>query len=114
MGAGDDAVIAGFIAQGTSEKRILVRGLGPSLADKGVTGALADPVLELYDGAGNLITTNDNWMDNSNQQEIIDTGIAPTSASASFILTKVPATMPGAEYTAVMRCAAAPTGAGLI
>ena len=114
VGAGDDAVIAGLIAQGTSEKRILVRGLGPSLADKGVTGVLADPVLELYDGAGNLITTNDNWMDNSNQQEIIDTGIAPASASESVILTKVPATMQGAEYTAVMRGAGDAIGVGLI
>jgi len=114
VGEGDDAVIAGFIAQGGPEKRILIRALGPSLAESGVTDALVDPTLELYDGTGTLIATNDNWRDNSNQQEIIDTGIPPSSDSESVILMRIPATEDGAAYTAVMRGAAESTGVGLL
>ncbi len=61
VGAGDDALIAGFITQGGPTKRILVRALGASLASSGIDNALGDPVLDLYDGTGALIATNDNW-----------------------------------------------------
>lgn len=114
VGAGDDAVIAGFIAQGGPEKRVMIRALGPSLADLNVAGVLADPVVELYDEAGNLIATNDNWQDNSNQQEIIDTGIAPTAQEESVILIRVPASDSGVAYTAVMRGVGDATGVGLL
>jgi hypothetical protein len=114
VGTGDDAVIAGFIAKGGTEKRVMIRAIGPSLADKGVTGELADPTLELYDANSNLITSNDNWADNYNQQEIIDTGIAPTSENESVILMRLPSTADGTAYTAVMRGAADSTGVGLL
>jgi hypothetical protein len=114
VGAGDNAVIAGFIAKGGPEKRIMVRAIGPSLADKGIAGELADPTLELYDLDGNLIATNDNWADNYNEQEIIDTGIAPSSPKESVILMKVPSTTDGTAYTAVMRGAGDTVGVGLL
>lgn len=114
VGTGDDAVIAGFIAKGGSQKRILIRALGPSLADKGVTGSLNNPTLELYDADGALIATNDNWMDNYNRQEIIDTGIAPTAETEAAILMLLPSTDEGVAYTAVMRGAADSTGVGLL
>lgn len=114
VGAGDDAVIAGFIAQGEAEKRVLIRALGPSLAEMNVSGVLADPVVELYDGAGTLIATNDNWQDNSNQQEIIDTGLPPVTEQESVILMKVPASVAGIAYTAVMRGMDDSTGVGLL
>jgi hypothetical protein len=114
VGAGDDVVIAGFIAQGGPEKRVMIRALGPSLTGSGIADALADPTLDLYDGSGNLIATNDNWQDNANQQEIIDTGIAPMSANESVIVMKLPATAEGVAYTAVMRGASDSTGVGLL
>jgi hypothetical protein len=114
VGQGDDVVIGGFIAQGTANKRVMIRAIGPSLTDQGVSGALADPVVDLYDASGNLIATNDNWADNANQQEIIDTGIAPTSANESVILMQLPATTDGAAYTAVMSGANNTTGVGLL
>jgi len=114
VGTGDDAVIAGFIAKGGPQKRIMIRAIGPSLADKGVTGSLNDPTLDLYDSDGALIATNDNWMDNYNRQEIIDTGIPPTADTEAAILMLLPSTDEGVAYTAVMRGAADSTGVGLL
>ncbi|MDP9003913.1 MAG: peptidylprolyl isomerase, partial [Verrucomicrobiota bacterium] len=58
VGTGDDAMIGGFIMRGPAPKRLMIRGIGPS---SGLAGALADPVLELHDGTGAIIATNDNW-----------------------------------------------------
>jgi hypothetical protein len=114
VGSGDDVMIAGFITRGGPTKRMMIRALGSSLASSGIEDALADPVLELYDGAGSLIATNDNWRDNANQQEIIDTGIPPNFDSESVILMQVPSDDTGIPYTAVMRGANDTTGVGLL
>lgn len=114
VGADDDAVIAGFIAKGDAEKRVMIRAIGPSLAAKGVSGELADPILELYDSDGNLIATNDNWMDNYNRQEIIDTGNPPESDNEAVILMKLPTTIDGTAYTAIMRGTNDASGVGLL
>ena len=66
---GDNVLIGGLIITGTQPKTVIVRAIGPSLP---LAGALADPTLELHDGAGTLIASNDNWMDAPNKQEIID------------------------------------------
>ena len=60
---GNNVLIGGFVIGGTGPKRILLRGMGPSLTSAGVPGALADPTIELRDHAGALITMNDNWKD---------------------------------------------------
>ena len=61
VGTGDNILIAGFNVAGTGTKQLLIRAVGPTLADFGVTGTLVDPKLELYSGAGVKITENDNW-----------------------------------------------------
>ncbi len=114
VGSGDDASIAGFITRGGQMKRMLIRGLGASLVSSGIANALSDPVLELYDRDGVLIASNDNWEDNANQQEIIDSGLAPTAESESVILLRVPSDDAGIPYTAVLRDANGTTGVGLI
>src|SRR5207237_783174 len=58
---GDNVMIGGFIIQGTQPKRVIVRAIGPELTQYGVPNALADPTLELHNGTGALIATNDNW-----------------------------------------------------
>ena len=58
---GDDVVIGGFIVQGTEPKRVIIRAIGPELTQYGVPNALANPTLELHDGTGALIASNDNW-----------------------------------------------------
>jgi hypothetical protein len=114
VGSGDDAVIAGFITRGGATKRMMIRALGSSLASNGIADALADPILDLYDGTGALIASNDNWQENANEQEIIDTGLSPTSESESVILLQVPSDEAGVPYTAVLRGADETTGVGLL
>ena len=60
---GDSVPIGGFIVTGLSPKKVIVRGIGPSLAAFGVAGALADPTLELHAADGSVINSNDNWKD---------------------------------------------------
>lgn len=56
VGAGDNVLIGGFIITGTGDKNVIVRAIGPSLGAAGLAGALADPVLELHDQTGAIIT----------------------------------------------------------
>ena len=114
VGENDDTVVAGFIARGGLEKRMMIRALGPSLVASGVSDVLVDPVLELYDDSGLLLASNNDWRENPNQQEIIDTGAAPGVESEAAILLQLPTDEAGRGYTAVMRGSAATTGVGLI
>jgi hypothetical protein len=104
----DDTLIAGLIAQGDTPKRAIVRAIGPSLSQFGVPGAVADPVLTLFDASGNQIGQNDNWQ-STQQQEIIDTHLAPTNSLEAAIVV----TLPPANYTAVVTANGTP-GVGLV
>lgn len=97
---GDNAMIAGFIVQGTDAKRVIVRAIGPSLQANGgpFPGRLADPTLELYSQDSDApIATNDDWK--QNQAEVEATGVAPTNDKESAIVRSL---VPGL-YTAVVR-----------
>ena len=107
VGTGDNVLIAGFIVTGKGSKRIVVRGIGPSLP---VAGALADPELELYNADGQIIAANNNWRDAANRQEIIDTTLAPSHDAEAAILMRVE---PG-NHTAVVRGTSGSTGVGLV
>ena len=54
-------LISGFVLAGTAPRQFLVRGVGPTLASLNVAGALANPVLSVFDTAGRQIANNDNW-----------------------------------------------------
>lgn len=96
---GDQVPIAGFIVTGTDAKKTIVRGLGPSLSDKGVSNVLGDPTLELHDSSGTR-AFNDNWQD-SQAQAIKDSSVPPTNDFESAIVDDLPAG--NAEYTAILR-----------
>ena len=83
VGTGDNVLIGGFIVTGTQAKKVIVRGIGPSLP---ITGVLADPLLELHDSTGAIIASNDNWVDSPNKQAIIDSTIPPTNDKEPAIL----------------------------
>ena len=108
---GSNVMIGGFIIQGTSNQTVLIRAVGPNLANYGVTGVLANPTLELHKSSDNsIIATNDNWGTASNAAAITATGLAPVSPLESAILISLP---PGA-YTAVVSGANGGTGVGII
>ena len=84
VGSADKVSIAGFIVTGNTPKKVIVRGLGPSLTTKGVQDPIADPVLELHKPDGTVIT-NDDWK-TTQQAAIQATGIAPADDRESAIV----------------------------
>jgi hypothetical protein len=94
---GDNVMIGGFILSGQSSK-VLVRAIGPELTAAGVPGALQDTLLELRDGAGNLVAENDDWR-TTQEQEIKDTTVPPKDDRESAIVK----TLSPGGYTAIVR-----------
>jgi len=117
VGPEDKVAIGGFIVGGTGSKKIFLRAMGPSLSQSGLTGVLADPVLELHDETGALIGTNDNWETTqlggvivADQVEAIRaTTIPPNDPAEAAIVADL---NPGA-YTAVVRGTGSEAGLGL-
>ncbi|MGI8431539.1 MAG: fibronectin type III domain-containing protein [Chthoniobacterales bacterium] len=105
---GTGVMIGGFIVQGTAPKTLVLRAIGPSLAQAGVTGALSDPVLDIRDSSGALIATNDSW-NQVNGEALLALGLAPSdSREASLILT-----LPAGSYSAIVRGNGAGRGVAL-
>lgn len=110
MLSGDNALIGGMIATGTSSKKVIIRAIGPTLNDFGVTGALQDPTLELYQGS-TLLTSNDNWRLSLQQAEIQNSGFAPGKDAESAIIATL---TPNQNYTAIVRGKDGSTGVGIV
>ncbi|MFL6537631.1 MAG: matrixin family metalloprotease, partial [Chthoniobacterales bacterium] len=110
IGTGDNVMIAGFQVQGGSSKKVIVRALGPSLTQYGVQGALANPLLELHDSSGALVSSNDDWSSSSQKLEIIASTDAPPNPLDSAIV----ATLAPGSYTAIVRGVNGLTGIGLV
>lgn len=109
IGTGDEVLIGGLIVQGATGKKVIVRALGPSLAGS-VTGALGDPVLEMYNSAGQLLASNDNWSTSPQQAEIVASTMQPARSAESAIVT----TLAPGSYTAIVRGANNSSGVGLV
>jgi hypothetical protein len=106
---GESVGIGGFIITGSAPKRLLLRAIGPSLTQVGVTDVLANPVLELR-GPGSFATiTNDNWRE-TQEAEIQATGIPPSNNLESAIV----ATLAPGPYTAIVRGNGNTSGVGLV
>lgn len=106
----DDILIGGFIIGGAQTKTVVVRGMGPTLGDGGVSNFLVDPTLELRDGSGNLVATNDNWQQGPNAAAIQAAGLAPAHPSEAALQ----ATINPGNYTALVRGVNGTTGVGLV
>jgi hypothetical protein len=109
VGTGDNAAIAGFIVTGPAPKPVVIRGIGPSL-DMDPAGRLNDPTIDLYNAAGELIRSNDNYQDSPGLFLIERFGLAPSDSREAAM---APVLDPG-SYTAVLRGANNTTGVGLI
>jgi N-acetylneuraminic acid mutarotase len=110
----DDVMIGGIIVGGGTAgatTTVVVRAIGPSLP---ISGALADPTLELRDGNGGLVAFNDDWKtraDGSSQQAEIEATTIPPSANQESALRQV---LAPDNYTAIVRGKNNTTGIALV
>jgi len=116
VGTNAGVLIAGLVVGGNAPKTVLVRAVGPALADFGVAGALADPILTLIDGAGRVVAANDDWQTGNNA---VDIATAATrvgafqfksgSRDAALLVTLAPG-----SYSAQVSGAGGTTGVALV
>jgi len=109
---GNNVMIGGFILGGNgATTRTVVRGIGPSLAQFGLSPLLANPTLELHDGNGMTIATNDNWQDDPVQAtQLSNNGLAPSDPNEAAIFMLLP---PG-QFTAILAGKNGGTGIGVV
>jgi hypothetical protein len=110
IGQGDAAMVGGFVIQGSGEKTVLIRGLGPSLAAAGIQDALPDPRLILFDADGNQLALNDNWENGAEADLIRMLPWVPTHPLESALLMSLPA----GAYTASVDGADGASGVGMV
>lgn len=114
---GSGTMIAGFVVGGSGKKKILIRGLGPSLVSRGVANAVMDPRITLYrHGQSEPIGQNDNWADASNAADISvsaqlvgATPLGSSSKDASMLVE-----LSGGVYTAHIANGDASEGVALV
>lgn len=108
----DQVMIGGFIfGNGNADSPVIVRGLGPSLSQSGLSNALADPMLELRDSNGTLLVANNNWEEHPTQAvQLTAHGLAPSDPLESAIFAVL---QPGA-FTAIVAGMDGGIGLGLV
>jgi hypothetical protein len=110
VGTGDDSLIGGFIVTGNGSQVVLLRALGRSLTSSGISHAVADPMLTLYDSSGEVVATNDDWQTDPAVSQIVADGLAPGDpAEAATIQTLAPG-----AYTFVVTGKDSTPGLGLV
>ncbi len=103
-------IIGGFIITGNVSKKVALRGIGPSLANSGLSDVLADPTLALYDSDGALFQ-NDDWQDDPAQAaQLTALGLALQNTKESGIV----ATLPPGDYTVLVAGKNETSGIGLV
>lgn len=109
VGTSDDVLVSGVILSGSQNQDVLVRALGSSLANSGLSAALPNPMLELRDVNGSLLSSNDNWGD-TQETAIQSSGLAPSNVFESAII----ATLSPGNYTSIVRGAQNSVGLGFV
>ena len=115
VGTGENVLIPGFVIGGSGTLRVLIRAVGPTLANFNVAGVLADPTITLYRDK-TVLATNDNWSASANASAIASTGtavgafiLAAGSKDAAVLTTLTPG-----SYTAVVSGVGGTTGTALV
>ncbi|HEY1765318.1 MAG TPA: putative Ig domain-containing protein [Opitutaceae bacterium] len=119
---GAGALIGGFVIEGSANKTVLIRGIGPGLSAFGVANALADPVLRVFDSAGNVVAQNLVWSTQTSggADQVAGADIATVDSSVgAFALTvgsadtALVASLPPGSYTFQVTSASNATGEAL-
>jgi hypothetical protein len=115
VGTGEQVLIPGFVIGGSGSIKLLIRAVGPTLTNFGVSSALADPQLTLYQGA-TALGSNDNWSNATNATNIA----AAASQVGAFALTSgsrdaaMLATLNPGSYTVTVSGVGSATGTALV
>ncbi len=115
VGTGDEVLIPGLVLRGDGTRRLLVRAVGPTLADYDVDGVLPDPHMTLVKD-GQVLATNDDWGQGTDVAEIKAVGAAvgafplPDQSRDAVLL----ATVPAGAYSVVLRGVGDSTGIALL
>jgi hypothetical protein len=109
---GNDVLIGGFSLGGNPTKtRVVIRGLGPSLAQSGLSNVLEDPTLELHDANGATLVSNDNWTDDpASATQLYAYGLAPQNGREAGMFT----TLSPGQYTVILAGKNGGIGLGLV
>jgi hypothetical protein len=116
VGTDQSLQIAGFVVGGTQPKNILIRASGPALVPFGVSGALPDPTLKLFDSSGSILVQNTGWGSSANASAIQ----AAASRAGAFAWksgsadSAILVTLPPGAYTAQVSGASGDTGVALV
>ena len=105
---GDSVMIGGFIIR-RADTRVVVRAIGPSLSNFGISGALPDPTLVLKNANGVTLIGNDDWQQGQ-PAEIQQAGLAPADSRESALVT----TLPAGQYTAIVSGKGGATGVAVV
>ena len=112
-GAGSAVLTAGFVIGPGPDKPVLIRAIGPTLSGFGVSGSLADPVLTVFNSAGAIIATNDNWGGTTAlSSAFTSVGAFPLTAASKD--SAVVATLAPGNYTAQVAGVGTATGIALV
>lgn len=110
VGTGDNSLIGGFIVTGTSPMTVVLRALGPSLSDSGISNAVANPSLTLYNSAGQVVARNDDWQNDAGAAQIAASGLGPSNVLEAATIQTL---QPGA-YTFIVTSVDGTAGVGLL
>ena len=115
VGTGGNILIAGFVIGGTEPATVLVRAVGPALANFGVAGFLANPVLTVFNSSDSVVATNTGWGTGTDPSQITSVGtsvgafaLAAGSADSALVLT-----LPPGSYSMQVTGASGTTGIAL-
>jgi len=111
-GPGENTLTAGFVITGAATKTVLVRGIGPGLSAFGLTGLLPNPKLTLFDAAGKIIATNDDFVSSATPNGLVAAVSAfPLSNSRDAALVSP---LPSGSYTVQLTDSGSGSGVALV
>ncbi len=113
VGNGEEALVLGFVIPPGPSRVMLVRGIGPSLAQFGVAGALVDPRLELFDQTGRRWAVNDHWRETGSNADFARVGAFELDRESKEAML-VNAALPPGAYTVRLSGPPGDNGIGLI
>jgi len=115
VGTGNNILIGGFGVRGTGSETVMIRAIGPALSSVfGSSAILAQPVLTIVDGLGNVLYTNTGWGGNATIASVIANTVGPPGLDPASQDSVLLVTLPNGNYTAQVSGLNSGTGLALV